>query len=85
MRGDRIVELAIGGIEYNHDKRMIIMAIATPNALTDNRIRYVTNIEGKTIDVIVPVELYTKSLIPSTLIVTYLNKKIIWNLSLYKI
>jgi len=37
---------------------MIIMAIATPNALTDNRIRYVTNTEGKTIDVIVPVELW---------------------------
>ena len=27
-------------------------------SLTDNRIRYVTNIEGKTIDVIVPVELW---------------------------
>jgi hypothetical protein len=48
----------IGGIKYNYDKRMIIMAIATPNALTDNRIRYITNIEGKTIDVIVPVELW---------------------------
>jgi hypothetical protein len=51
-----------GDIKYNYDKRMIIMAIATPNAtpnaLTDNRIRYVTNIEGKTIDVIVPVELW---------------------------
>jgi len=58
MIGDRIVDLAIGGIKYNYDKRMIIMAIATPNALTDNRIRYVTNIEGKTIDVIVPVELW---------------------------
>ena len=58
MRGDCIVDLAIGGIKYNYDKRMIIMAIATPNALTDNRIRYVTNIEGKTIDVIVPVELW---------------------------
>ncbi|MDG3496326.1 MULTISPECIES: hypothetical protein [Pseudanabaena] len=57
-RGDRIVDLAIGGIKYNYDKRMIIMAIATPNTLTDNRIRYVTNIEGKTIDVIVPVELW---------------------------
>jgi len=34
------------------------MAIATPNALTDNRMRYVTNIEGKTIDVIIPVELW---------------------------
>ncbi len=34
------------------------MAIATPKTLTDNRIRYVTNIEGKTIDVIVPVELW---------------------------
>jgi len=58
MRGDRIVDLVIGGIKYNYDKRMIIMVIATPNALTDNRIRYVTNIEGKTIDVIVPVELW---------------------------
>ena len=58
MRGDRLVDLVIGGIKYNYDKRMIIMAIATPNALTDNRIRYVTNIEGKTIDVIVPVELW---------------------------
>jgi hypothetical protein len=56
MRGDRLVDLAIGSIKYNHDKRMIIMAIATPNA--DNRIRYVTNTEGKTIDVIVPVELW---------------------------
>ena len=37
---------------------MSIMAIATPNPLTDNRIRYVTNTEGKTIDVIVPVELW---------------------------
>jgi len=37
---------------------MIIMAIATPNPLTDNRIRYITNTEGKTIDVIVPVELW---------------------------
>jgi hypothetical protein len=27
MKGDRIVDLAIGDIEYNHDKRMIIMAI----------------------------------------------------------
>ena len=34
------------------------MAIATSNA--DNRIRYVTNTEGKTIDVIVPVELWQK-------------------------
>lgn len=58
MRSNRIVDLAIGGIKYNYDKRMIIMAIATPNALTDNRIRYVTNTEGKTIDVIVPVELW---------------------------
>jgi hypothetical protein len=49
MRGDRIVDLAIIGIKYNHDKRIIIMAIATPKALTDNRIRYVTNIEGKTV------------------------------------
>ncbi|MDG3493058.1 hypothetical protein FEV09_00640 [Pseudanabaena catenata USMAC16] len=24
MRGDRIVDLAIGDIKYNHDKRMII-------------------------------------------------------------
>ena len=58
MRDDRTVDLAIRGIKYNYDKRMIIMAIATPNALIDNRIRYVTNIEGKTIDVIVPVELW---------------------------
>jgi hypothetical protein len=58
MRGDRIVDLAIGGIKYSYDKRMIIMAIATPNALTDNRIRYVSNNEGKTIDVIIPVELW---------------------------
>ncbi|MCA6533001.1 MAG: hypothetical protein IM597_02130 [Pseudanabaena sp. M176S2SP2A07QC] len=58
MRGDRIVDLAIDGIKYGYDKRIIIMAIATPNALTDNRIRYVTNTEGKTIDVIVPVELW---------------------------
>ena len=36
------------------------MAIATPNALTDNRIRYVTNTEGKTIDVMIPVELWQK-------------------------
>ena len=28
MRGDRTVDLAIGGIKYNYDKRMIIMAIA---------------------------------------------------------
>jgi hypothetical protein len=56
MRGDRFVDLAIGGIKYNYDIRMIIMAIATPNA--DNRIRYVTNTEGKTIDVIIPVELW---------------------------
>jgi hypothetical protein len=28
MRGDRIVDLVIGGIKYNYDKRMIIMAIA---------------------------------------------------------
>jgi hypothetical protein len=28
MIGDRIVDLAIGSIKYNHDKRMIIMAIA---------------------------------------------------------
>ncbi|MFN5854879.1 MAG: hypothetical protein ACK456_03095 [Pseudanabaenaceae cyanobacterium] len=34
------------------------MIIPTLNKLTDNRIRYVTNIEGKTIDVIVPVELW---------------------------
>ncbi len=33
------------------------MAIATPNTLTDNRIRYVTNAEGKTINVIIPIEL----------------------------
>jgi hypothetical protein len=52
-RSDRIVDLAIGDIKYNYDKRMIIMI-----APTDNRIRYVTNIEGKTIDVIVPVELW---------------------------
>jgi hypothetical protein len=58
MRCDRIVDLAISGIKYNYDKRMIIMAIATPNSLIDNRIRYVTNIEGKTIDVIIPVELW---------------------------
>ena len=38
------------------------MAIATPNPLTDNRIRYVTNTEGKTIDVIVPVELWQQIL-----------------------
>jgi hypothetical protein len=56
--GDRTVDSAIGDIKYKYDKRMIIMAIATPNALIDNRIRYVTNIEGKTIDVIVPVELW---------------------------
>jgi len=37
---------------------MIIMAIAISNLLTDNRIRYVTNTEGKTIDVIIPVELW---------------------------
>ncbi|NMF61200.1 hypothetical protein [Pseudanabaena yagii] len=58
MRGDRTVDSAIGSIKYNYDKRIIIMMIAIPNALTDNRIRYVTNIEGKTIDVIVPVELW---------------------------
>ena len=34
------------------------MAIVTSNVLTDNRIRYVTNTEGKTIDVIIPVELW---------------------------
>ncbi len=34
------------------------MAIATPNTLIDNRIRYVTNTEGKTIDVIVLIELW---------------------------
>ena len=34
------------------------MAIAIPNALIDNRIRYVTNTECKTIDVIVPIELW---------------------------
>jgi hypothetical protein len=34
------------------------MAIATPNTLTDTSIRYVTNTEGKTIDVIVPIELW---------------------------
>jgi hypothetical protein len=33
---------------------MIVMPIAP----TDNRIRYVTNVEGKTIDVILPVELW---------------------------
>jgi hypothetical protein len=42
---------------------MIIMAIATPNALTDNRIRYVTNNEGKTIDVIIPVELWQQIIV----------------------
>ena len=63
MRGDRIVDLVIGGIKYNYDKRMIIMAIATPNALTDNRIRYVTNNEGKTIDVIIPVELWQQIIV----------------------
>jgi hypothetical protein len=57
MRGDRLVDLAIGDIKYNNDRRMIIMAIATPNTLTDNRIRYVTNAEGKTINVIIPIEL----------------------------
>ncbi|MFN5726052.1 MAG: hypothetical protein ACK48D_04815 [Pseudanabaena sp.] len=39
------------------------MAIATPNALTDNRIRYVTNNEGKTIDVIIPVELWQQIIV----------------------
>ncbi|WP_286393219.1 hypothetical protein [Pseudanabaena mucicola] len=58
MRGDRTLDLAISDIKYNNDKRMIFMAIATSNVLTDNRIRYVTNNEGKTIDVIVPVELW---------------------------
>ena len=38
------------------------MAISTANALTDNSIRYVTNIEGKTIDVIIPVELWQQIL-----------------------
>jgi hypothetical protein len=28
MRGDRAVDSEIGGIKYNYDKRMIIMAIA---------------------------------------------------------
>jgi hypothetical protein len=37
---------------------MSIMAISTPNAITDNRIRYITNSEGKTIYVIIPVELW---------------------------
>jgi hypothetical protein len=37
---------------------MIIMVIVTLNALIDNRIHYVTNTEGKTIDVIVPIELW---------------------------
>ena len=54
LKQDRIVDLAIGNIKYNYDKRMIIMTIAP----TDNRIRYVTNTEGRTIDVIVPVELW---------------------------
>jgi hypothetical protein len=58
MRGDRTLDLAISDIKYNNDKRIIFMAIATSNVLTDNRIRYVTNNEGKTIDVIVPVELW---------------------------
>ena len=55
---DRAIDLAISNIKYNYDKRMSIMAIATPNPLTDNRIRYITNTEGKSIDVIVPVELW---------------------------
>jgi len=57
MRGDHLVDLAIGDIKYNNDRRMIIIAIATPNTLTDNRIRCVTNAEGKTINVIIPIEL----------------------------
>jgi hypothetical protein len=28
MKGDRTLDLAIGDIKYNYDKRMIIMAIA---------------------------------------------------------
>ena len=40
------------------------MAIATPNVPTDNRIRCVTNTEGETIDVIIPVELWQQIINP---------------------
>jgi hypothetical protein len=39
MRGDRIVDLAIGNVKCGYDQRMSKMAIAT----TDKRIIHITN------------------------------------------